>query len=164
MKNLLGLTVLISLIAWGCKSDNCTPEKFTYRWTDVKTIDVVKDTASNHELYNMVDGNDLVFSYVRTGEVCEDVLDGDWSEVIRFRADKDASEFEYVDSNMAKAKCNFLYSSFSAHGIPQKVNKGTIKGRKLNSSEWEISLSIVTTPQAAEDTSRTFKFFQNFIQ
>ncbi len=158
------LLLLTISILFSCNSDDCDPEVFRYRWEDLKEITVTTDTSSQTNQYQIGDGQNIVFTYTHDGRQCDDIFDDEWTEVIQFEVDKDVTDFEYVDSNIARAKCHYREIGAWTHGIPQEVKSGTIKGKKLNSSEWEISLSIKTTPQMAPDTSKTIKFFQNFTQ
>ena len=142
MKNLIFLFLLVlaaGMISCNADDSNCVPETIHLNWTKDKTILVEYNSEFQRNDYNIVNGENWLFEYNRSGAQCEDIFDDEWGEVLTFEIDKNSDDFEFVDENMLQTNCFYRqYGAWVRHNQYQ-IKDGMIKGEKKSANEWEIT-------------------------
>ncbi len=164
MKQILFIGSLLAIVGLvSCdKDDNCTPEKIHSTWTLGKEITSEYDTILQRDFFRIVDGENRLFEYNRIDAQCDDVSDDEGGERLYFELDEQTADFSAVDEEILNLKC--VYELFGAWVpfSPYQIKKGTIEGRKLSNSEWEIDAVVTTTPMNVDDEPKTIQFSEIF--
>ena len=144
MRKLL-LLLLLGIIVACNVDDNCSPEEFYSTITTGKEIVEVVSQHFPENVYTIVDGNKLVFSYNHVGFQCDDVYDDEWGEELTFQIDSTVAEFNWVDSQIETAQCFYRQYGAWVNAQQIRINKGTVEGIKISSNRWSIKVNIEVT-------------------
>jgi len=127
------------------------PEKTTYTFSEGKEIKVFIDTNYYNgveepyvrNFIDVTDGDNIVFKYSYYYPEDYHIDDDEVVDNLTFEIDKNLTEFEYLDSEITKTKCSFQLSCFCPVRGVCLVKSGIISGKKISSSEWQISACVV---------------------
>jgi len=138
------LPVLIGLILFSisCKKNSCQPDYSSYVFESNKQLNdtsVFYGPDSVHT-YAEAAGNDLVFKYSFGKGRCNNAEDT-YSQLLNFQISSSLTEFEYKDSSLLNIKC-FYFLSEVGHAKPEKISRGLIKGSRINSTRWNITVQV----------------------
>lgn len=161
----IGLLILVGFSSCNVNNDeNCNPEKVNSKWSLGKEIIVNYNTDYQRNEYSIVNGENRLFEYNHSGAQCDDVLDDEWGEKLTFIINNATSNFEFVNENILEIKCFYQqYGAWVRHGQYQ-IKDGTIKGEKISENEWEITVSIVTSPLLTDEQPIMIEFTEIFSQ
>ncbi len=160
LTGVLSLMVLVSCSK--NNDDNCTPETITPRWTSGKEINVNYNAEFERNDYFIVDGDRRLFEYHRSGPQCDDIYDDEWGERLTFVINSEADDFEFTDLDIMETNCFYQeYGAWVRHNQYQ-IKEGTIRGRKISETEWEINVAVTTTPLFDDDQPETIEFTKVF--
>jgi len=163
MKNNLILLIFVLGFASCNKDDlNCHPKSIDATWTLEKSILIEYFEDLDRNIYSIVDGENIVFEYLHSGAQCDDIYDDEWGERLAFEIPSEKEEFEYVDEEILEIIA--FYNQFGAwvSSIQHPINEGLIKGEKISSKKWEVSVSITTPPTNINQEPRTIEFKEVF--
>lgn len=145
MKNIIFALLCYATI--GCNYDyNCTPETTRCLWSADKKITVIYDSTYGGNKYRITGGDNLLFEYIHTGAQCDNIADDEWEERLTFETNKGINEFEYVDSSILNSNCFYQQLCFCANNYPYQIKDGKISGIKISDKQWELTVSVTTTP------------------
>jgi hypothetical protein len=135
----------------GCEKENenpvCGEESKEYVFFENRFLDIFYPTTQN--AYPSVattegDSGKIVFQYLRFVDESKcpwsDGGQGDW---MVFEVGEDLVEFDFEKEELKSANA-FAggYSGFAGSFLMQAVQEGKIAGKKLNQSEWHITVDI----------------------
>lgn len=133
--------MLLGIIACDV-DDNCSSEEFHATIASGKEIVEVVSQYFPENVYTIVDGNKLVFSYNHSGFQCDDAIDDEWAEELTFQVDPTISEFNWVDSQIETGHCFYRQYGAWVNAQQIRIHKGTIQGVKISPNRWSIKASI----------------------
>jgi hypothetical protein len=163
MKDLISLLVLTSgIISCGINDSNCDPEIIHSDLTQNKEILVAYNSEFERNEYNVIDAGNRLFEYTHTKAQCNDIMDDEWGEILTFEIPEDINEFDYTDENILQTKC--FYRQFGAwvRHNQYEVKNGRISGVKMSDEEWEVSVSVTTTPLFTDEQPILVEFAERF--
>ncbi len=147
-RRLLILLITISYIS--CENRSSTIET-VYSKSETKNIfnnsKIIRNSNINSfERYQITEGNQIVVIYIKEDFKFVDATDYEakYKDVLVFEFNSDENEFDYKDEDLSILNCQYssiVYSKslLNAFGY---VKKGKIKGKKLDSKTWLISVNI----------------------
>jgi hypothetical protein len=108
-------------------------------------VSYLADTTISYYHYKVVPGTNTVFEYYYKEVDSELIADDEFEQKIVFEIDGQLRKFSYYDGSILDTKC---LSTWRCMCPPPKdedftINKGSIIGRKLNDSLWNVSIDIV---------------------
>jgi hypothetical protein len=152
--------ILISLIFFSCSESDDNSDFYDYHFFKNKNLNIV----SNHDTYikygEINEGNNLVFEYQFSTQGDVDVIDDEYSEIIRFEINNSINKFNFTNEELSTnskivlskwCECFFEYD-------PDKdiLPTGNISGEKISETEWNISIDV--TFYGSENRNITNKF------
>lgn len=137
--------------------ESCTPERFLSTITTDLKIEKVFNTELQKNVYDIINGDQLVFAYIHAGAECDDILDDEWGEQLLFEIDPGVSEFDLTDNEILTTNC--FYNQFGAWVSHEQieVNKGRIQGVKISETQWDINVSVEVT-SSISNTPKLIEF------
>ncbi|MEO9894429.1 hypothetical protein [Aurantibacter sp.] len=157
MKSTFALLLLSSLVFSCSKTSD---EIYTYTFQENAQLIIEENYDGSYMKYSsVVDGNNLVFTYEFQAEDEKDIADDEYSEVIRFEIQPDLNEFEYSTTDLEAIKAVYSENCFCFFGDDNKNTspKGTIKGKKISDTEWDITIDVVFYSDDAKNISNIFR-------
>lgn len=165
MRNLCLICSLIFVGLTSCNNkddENCNPETINANWTLGKDINVNYNTEYQRNEYSIIDGENILFEYNHSGAECENIYDDEWGEKLTFTINKDSTNFELTDDKIIEIKCFYReYGAWVRHNQYQ-IKNGRIKGKKISAKEWEIIVSVTTTPLFSDEQPQIIDFSKTF--
>jgi hypothetical protein len=126
------------------KSNNCTPAKYNYNYSENKKIDTVR--LGGYLLSTQINpGTGIVFSYSFRSESCPNRIDGLSSEHLVFEIPPNTANFDYSTADIQNIHC--YYESSAGDGSSNdaiKIIQGTITGNKISENNWSVEVNIIT--------------------
>jgi hypothetical protein len=113
-------------------------------------------------LYMQKDGKGQVFVYAEVHD-CSEINDDEVFESIVFSIPDNTQEFEFKDDQLSTIKCNYDIGGAWVISLSKSVNKGTISGRKISNSLWNIKANIVVDSTINGIQNKAFVFDTNFL-
>ena len=141
MKPVIFIFIIVILIL-SCKKGglgDCTKDQFKYEFTTSGQIDTIVNTSGVY--YQVISGNNIVFSYTHIGPDCKNIADEEYTEYFAFQVSSTATSFNYQNSQFSDGLPFFKRVCFCPL-MTNEVNSGNIKGTKISSSKWDIQIDI----------------------
>ncbi len=134
MRNLFLLLILFS----SCSDNNSPVEKHS------SSFKIYSDSRiqNNSTEIKIESGDNLVFEYVFKIPSEPDVDDSGFTEKILFEIDPSLSEFEVKDDKINETNCLYRQICYCENTQSIQVDKGVVKGTKIDSSTWSIMIDI----------------------
>ena len=161
MKHLILFSTLI--ILWGCNRWRCHPEAEYGQVVQQKEIISQYDTVEQKMIYDITDGNMLLFAYNHVGAQCDDVYDDEWGEKLFFVMDPNIEEFELLDSAILTSHCYYQEYGAWVTSDMYPISQGSIRGKKISGTQWELSVMVWTTPIYPGQLVRRISFVRKFV-
>jgi hypothetical protein len=138
----LSIVLFISVACSKSKSDDgCNKEKYEYLFSNNKQIDTTHH-IQNVLFAEVVNGNDIVFTYRYTSRTCPGIADDGYVDLLMFQVPAGSTNFEYDTPNeLRDNKCYFLHSCFCPI-IASRIVAGTIKGTRIVNNMWSVQVNV----------------------
>lgn len=158
------LLIISALIFVSCNKDdlNCHPETVETSWTIDQKIKVVYNEEIDLHLFSIVEGTNRVFELTHVGYQCDNIYDDEWGERLAFEIPVDLEDFEFIDEEILNTNC--FYNQFGAwvRSTQYPIQKGRIKGEKINNNKWKVHVSVTTIPIFDNEEPRSIEFEEVF--
>jgi len=143
MKKLF-LLLLLGIIACDQNDlyENCTPEGFFSTVTTNQKIEKVFNAELQRNVYNIINGDQLLFAYTLVGAQCDDIIDDEWGEQLLFKIDPGISAFDITDDEVLTTNCFYNQFGVWVSHEQTEVNKGRIEGVKISENQWRVNVSV----------------------
>ncbi|MCM5664001.1 hypothetical protein [Galbibacter mesophilus] len=161
MKNFKLILVVLTLVFISCsKSDNNT-DSYIYHFFKDKNLSIISNNETYIKYGEIDDGDNLVFEYRYTTQGEADIIDDEYFENIRFEIHSNLNEFNFTNEELITnskivlwkgCNCFFEYD-------PEKdiLPTGTISGKRLSDTEWNISIDVTFYGNENRVINNTFK-------
>lgn len=119
---------------------------FEFSFYKDSQLSIVSNTGTYLKWANIESGEKIVFEYEFTADDEPLIADDEYSETIRFEIDKNAALFSLKNSDLNTTKTTFTKYCFCFfQTTPEKAvaPTGTITGKKLSETEWDISIDVI---------------------
>lgn len=153
---LLGVLLLTGMLA--CNKNDSEAESMNGKWTLGKKITVEYNNEYTRNDYTIDNGQKRLFEYNHSGEQSNNVYDDEWSEELKFTIDENVADFELTDEEILEINC--FYQEFGAwvrHNQYQ-IKDGKITGKKISTTEWKITVDVLTTPLFDDEQPKRVEF------
>lgn len=134
------LLLLSSCREPGINPTNCREGKCTYTFEEQKRLRIL----SPIDRVQVAEGDSLVFTYEYVKNDKANVQDDEYSDRIWFQIDPSLTEFDLTNAELSTVDLVFLPDCECLFDIVPIVN-GTLSGKKLSNTRWEISLNVSYT-------------------
>ncbi len=157
MKKIIALLVLcISIMSCSKKTD----ETFAYNFEENAQLNIETREGIYMKFSSITEGADVVFSYEYNAADDVNTADDEYSEYIRFQIDPSTIEFSFSDDELQDI--NAVYSEscfcdFSNNGEKNVPPKGTISGKKISETEWDITIDVTFYGDEQKSVSSIFR-------
>ncbi|MBC5837911.1 hypothetical protein [Flavobacterium muglaense] len=160
------ILLFLSFILFSCSSDSTEnsgeKEAGTYSYSFFANKKLVLSTYdSSYIQYGLVEtGTNLVFEYRYDAVDKPEIADDEYGETIKFEINPTLSSFSYSGTELSQINLVFTkycYCFFPKTSLKEKVPTGTLTGKKLSTTNWEITADLTFYG----DEKKTFK--QQFI-
>ena len=162
---LIGLLILTGLSSCNKNDDeNCHPETVDANWTLGKEIIIDYNTEYQRNDYSIINGENILFAYNHSGAQCDNIYDDEWGECLTFIINKETTNFELTNEDIMGIKCFYQeYGAWVRHNQYQ-IKDGIIKGKKISEKEWEIIVSVMTTPLFTDEQPQKIEFTKTYSE
>jgi hypothetical protein len=144
MKTIFLHTAVPILFLCSCQDQVCEPDILTTTYSDSTDIQMVFDSTLEEIVYNIMEGESLVFQHIFYNGHCDGNGDDDYTKTIGFELPAHLTEFVLRDSALVKADC-FVHSSSVWLNNYYPISSGILEGKKLEDDEWIIRGSLKYT-------------------
>lgn len=140
------------------------PARTNTSWFQNKTIKL-HSKQGHLQPYQVTNGNNWVFQYTYQAAEQTEIADDEFSETVVFELTP--THRKKINQKIAKTKHAFIYlkSCYCLDAGPLAIQKGLIKGYKLNANTWHFELTIevpnsndATSPRKLKQIKGDFKF------
>ena len=143
IKKTVILLVLVNFILLSCTKKSQETYSYTFRENAKLNIETYEDSYMKYG--RVEEGANLVFEYKYKAEDAENIADDEYSELIRFEIESSLDKFNYSDDELSNINAVFTKECFCWFDSDEKKNvspTGTISGKKLSETEWDITFDI----------------------
>ncbi|UZO80383.1 hypothetical protein NBT05_15675 [Aquimarina sp. ERC-38] len=144
MKNILiFLNVILLFLIFGCKGDDDQNQVDTKEYT-IRTDSQIKIPSQNSDSFiaTIESGNKLVFEYTFDSPSDPQIADSGFSEEIIFEIESDMEEFSLNNESLEDINAFYRATCFCSNIQSVRITEGTISGKKLNATSWEIQIDV----------------------
>lgn len=143
MKAFLAIASFFIILSCNKKdSDDCPKTQYYYGYKVSAQVDTLR-TSANWLAAVVGSGDSLVFNYIREFTTCNNVADGNVTDILFFQVDPAATSFQYNAADFQRAMVYFRRVCFCpelGYFIPQG---GTIKGNKVSTTSWNVEFDLI---------------------
>ena len=165
MRNLRLICLLILSGFSSCDKkddENCHPETVKANWTSGKEINVNYNPEYQRNDFSIVKGENILFEYNHSGAQCDNIIDDEWGEKLTFIINRATTDFELLNGDLIDIKCFYQQYGAWVRLNQYQIKDGSLKGKKISDNQWEINVSVLTTPLFADEQPKKIEFTSTF--
>jgi len=151
------LIILILVITLSCSKESEDNYSYTFQENAQLVIEPYFE-GSYMKGSTIVNGSNLVFSYVFEAAEEENIADDEYSEIIRFEIEPGLTEFSYSNSELNEINAVYSESCFCdfSNELKNTLPKGTISGTKISETKWDIMIDVTFYTDDLKNISNSF--------
>ena len=142
----------------GCNDNECHTALVDASFTENSQIDVSYNQDFEGNYFEVIPGENIVFSLIIQKAQCNSRYDDESSEFLHFEIAYDAQNFELNSENFLQAGCFYRQSAAWYTSAFMKINQGKISGEKISENEWHINISVTPTSRSAETPHQPLEY------
>lgn len=156
MKKILFIVALVCSFRLAAQEeqDTLTPEQVTYEYFTGQTIELKDNEGRVYP--EMKAGDKLVFQYSKRSAENPRISDDEMYESVVFEVDSSWKSFTFR-KKIAQSKATYNLGCFCIGRGYYKVNRGTIKGRKLSNGNFYVEADLTVTYSSGNKRRIQFK-------
>ena len=163
MRNLLKLLLIAPILFFSCDRENAPapegcPESGRCRYEFFEQAALVSYMVdSTIAGIHIEAGNQLVFRYQYVKEDDPHIADDELTRYIMFQAPAQIDSFHYTNEALEGQHASLVNLCFCA-GNFFSIHQGDIRGKKINSRQWEVSGEVKPDSTYAGGNAETYHF------
>ena len=141
--NRLILAISLSMLL-ACDRNDSGDVTYRYAIYPNSTVDINTFTRGDQtwHLYDLRDGDKLVFAYYYELVSSPEILDNDVTEIVLFEIDSNVREFDFSDSSLAGINAVFHNTAAWGDNGSFPIVDGQISGFRQTADSWLVTIDI----------------------
>jgi len=142
-KTQICLYVIVLFLVFACKNDDDQKQIDTEEF-NIKTNSQINISSQDSDFFvaTIDSGNKLVFEYKFDSPSDPQIADSGFSETILFEIQTDIEEFSLKNEELNTINAFYRAICFCPNTESVRISEGTISGKKMNTTSWEIKIDV----------------------